>query len=70
MMHDSDDYPDTIIPLHESDAKYLFFSCLDDKNWQSDYEITKAAKRLDDHGFQNYSVSYIKLRFLSILFFL
>ena len=50
MMNDSDLFPNTHLPLHESNAEFLFLISLDDKNWKTKLETERAVKRMKENG--------------------
>lgn len=56
VMKDSDDFPETIVPIENADANFLFLVGLADRNWKSEEFADKAIKRLQQAGRNNYEV--------------
>ncbi|KAB7496143.1 Acyl-coenzyme A thioesterase 5 [Armadillidium nasatum] len=54
--YDSDDYPETQLPLHKSEAKYLFLCAKEDGNYKTDFEVDKAVARMKANGKTDYEV--------------
>ena len=50
------DYPDTIIPLEEGDANFLFIVSGDDRNYNSSQLAKEATERLSNAGKNNFKV--------------
>lgn len=59
MMRDSLSYPETYLPLHTADAEFLFLIGLEDKNWKTNLETTRAVERMKSHGNTNMKVRKI-----------
>ncbi|MCL4141961.1 UNVERIFIED_CONTAM: hypothetical protein GTU68_032604 [Idotea baltica] len=58
MMDDSESFPETHVPLHESDASFLFIVGLEDRNWKTELETTRAVEKMKAHGKTSYEVSF------------
>ncbi|RXG68170.1 putative acyl-coenzyme A thioesterase 6 [Armadillidium vulgare] len=56
MVDDSEDYPETHIPMHKSDAEFLFICAKEDGNWKTVMEIERAVARMKANGKTNYEV--------------
>ena len=50
-------HPETIIPIEQADAKFLFLVSLNDRNWKSEMYAELAIERLRLAGKTNYTVS-------------
>lgn len=51
-----DDFPETVIPIENADANFLFLAALEDRNWKSEMYADMAVKRLQQAGRNNYEV--------------
>lgn len=56
-----DDFPETIIPVENADANFLFVVGLGDRNWKSEEFADKAIKRLQQAGRNNYEVRFYSI---------
>ncbi|RXG73086.1 Acyl-coenzyme A thioesterase 4 [Armadillidium vulgare] len=56
MSDDSEDYPETHIPMHKSKAEFLFICSKDDANWKTVIETERAVARMKANGKTNYEL--------------
>ncbi|KAB7506096.1 Acyl-coenzyme A thioesterase 4 [Armadillidium nasatum] len=56
MSDDSEDFPETHIPLHKSNAEFLFICSKDDANWKTVIETERAVARMKANGKTNYEL--------------
>ncbi|KAL7646641.1 UNVERIFIED_CONTAM: hypothetical protein RMT77_001892 [Armadillidium vulgare] len=56
LLDDSEDFPETYIPLHKSEAEFLFICGLDDQTWDTVVETERAVKRAYENGKKNCEV--------------
>lgn len=56
IVHNPEDYPETIIPIEKADANFLFLVGNADRNWKSVMYCEQAIERLKKAGRNNYEV--------------
>lgn len=56
VMNNPEDFPETIVPIENADANFLFMVGIADRNWKSEEYADMAIKRLQQAGRNNYEV--------------
>lgn len=59
IVHNPEDYPETIIPIEKADANFLFLVGNADRNWKSVMYCEQAIERLKKAGRNNYEVGVL-----------